>query len=102
MVVGGMLRNGIETNLGKIGSLDFLVGIAHDAKAHLHIGLPAAQPDISDQYVMQLDRLMPFNRNCVGTANTGRMNLHFPAAVGSGNARCMLAANFYLDLVAGF
>ena len=102
MVVCSMLRNRVETNLGKIGGLDLLFSITHDAEAHLHVGLPTAQPDISDQNVMQLDRLVAFDGNCVGAADMRRMNLHFPAAVRCGNAGCVFAANFYLDLVTGF
>ena len=46
---------------GIVGSLDFLFAIAHAAEPHLHIGLTAAQPDISDQHIVEFDRLMPFD-----------------------------------------
>ena len=100
-MVGSTLRNRVETNLGKIGSLDLFISIAYSPKAHLHIRLSAAQPDISDEDIVKLDRRMALDGHRVGPAGMRRMNLYFPAAVSSSYAGCVHAANLHLNFVAG-
>ena len=41
--------------------MDFLTPVSGLAQSHLHIGLPAAQPDISHQHVVKFNVLRPID-----------------------------------------
>ena len=51
-------RNGEEANLRIIGSPDFFLTITRCAKAYLHVGLSSAQPDVTDQHIVEFYRVI--------------------------------------------
>jgi len=67
----------------------------------VHVGLPAAEPDIADQDVVEFDRLMAFDGQGVGTACGRWLKLRLPTMVGAGDGGGGFTGDFNGDVVAG-
>jgi hypothetical protein len=100
-VVGGLALDGEEANLGIVGGLDFVVGIFGELERQAHVGLPAAEPDVANENVVQFYGLMAGDLDDVGSAGRGRLDADLPAAVGAGRAGCGVFCDLNADLVTG-
>src|SRR5690242_10104986 len=82
MVISRMSGNGEEANLSVIGRFNLLFSIARGAEGHAHVGLPAAKPHISDQYVVEFCTFTTArDLYCVWAARRRRLNLNLPAPI---------------------
>lgn len=58
VVISGMTLDGEEANFGMVRRLDFLVGILCEPKRQPHVRLATAEPDISNENIVQFNGLM--------------------------------------------
>ena len=97
MVVGGMTADGVEANVGVVGRPDLLIGILCEPQGQTHVGLPAAEPHVADQDIVQFSALMAGDLHGIGSTGRRRLNLHLPPAIGAGSAGCGVFADLNLD-----
>ena len=60
---------------------DFLAPVSGRAQSHLHVGLPAAQPHISHQHVVEFNVLRPVNDDGVWSTRRGRLDRDGPTTI---------------------
>src|SRR6185503_2311380 len=98
-MVGGMSLNAEEANVRIVRCLDFVIGILRKSQRQAHVGLAAADPDISNKHIVQLDSLVSGYLHRVRAAGSRRLNLHLPAMISALNAGCAVIGNLDLHFV---
>ena len=68
---------------------DLLLGVFRHADSHFHVGLSGADPDVSDEDIVECDAVEAFDGEFVGAAGFGWFDFGEPFAggVGSGGGR---------------
>ena len=84
-----------------IGGGDFLLGIQTGSDAHLHVGLPGAQPDFADEHVLKFNGVGAGNSQHVGPASGSLRQRHLPLSGGVGPGAGNLITELHRDLLSG-
>ena len=70
-MIGGVTLDGEEADVGVVGRLDFVVGVFGEPERQAHVRLAAAEPDVADENVVQLDGLMAGDLHGIRSAGRG-------------------------------
>jgi len=91
---GGALFRGIrfrrreKTDFRQVRPLDFAVSIKDPRDSELHVGLPGADPHVTEQHVGESLSLGTGDVDLVGTAGRNRPDLDGPLPIGIGDGGC--------------
>ena len=93
--------NGEEANIRVVGRLGFFRAVARKAERQAHLRLAAAQPHVSNHYVVQLHSLMPGDLDDVRAAHGGRLNFTCQRRSGPATPDACRISNLDLHFVSG-
>src|SRR3954462_12178096 len=76
-------------------------GVFGAAKWPLHVRLAGGDPYVTDEHVVQHDRVLPANGEFIGPASADGREIYVPMSEPIGNRRALLCAERDGDLLAG-
>jgi hypothetical protein len=98
---GHLCWNDCKSDLRMVGGSNFCLSVGRTHHTKLHIGLATANPDISNEHVIQNALVWAVNRDFVRSTDFRRLNFHRPLAIPSSHSLALLSSDRHRDRFSG-